>query len=62
MKSVFSIVVVGVVGFLATAFDPEREMWAPLIVSVVALLVFTRWPVRDDAGASVARPEHKKAA
>lgn len=50
MKSVFAVLGVGTLGFLATAFDPAREMWAPLIVSVVPLLAFMMWPVRDRAG------------
>ena len=61
MKFVFSVVAVGVVGLLATAFDPAREMWAPLIVTAVALRVFMLSLVRDAGGAAV-RPAHKKAA
>ena len=53
MKSILTVVVVGTLGFFATAFDPAREMWAPLIASVVPLLVFTMWPVRDDTGQAV---------
>lgn len=52
MKSVVAVLVVGTVGFFATAFDPAREMWAPLIVSAVPLLIFLMWPVRDDAVAA----------
>ncbi len=61
MKSVVAVSVVGTLGFFATAFDPAREMWAPLIVSVVPLLVFLMWPVRDGTGEAV-RPGHKTAA
>lgn len=61
MKPVFAVVAAGIVGFLATAFDPAREMWAPLIVSVVPLLVFMMWPVRENAASEV-RSEDKTAA
>lgn len=49
MKSVLAVSVVGTLCFLGTAFDPALEMWAPLIVSVVPLLVFMMWPARDPA-------------
>jgi hypothetical protein len=61
MKSIVAVVVVGTVGFFATAFDPSREMWAPLIVSVVPILVFIMWPVSAEASAD-APTVHKKAA
>lgn len=61
MKSVFAVVLVGVLGFLATTFDPALENWGALIVSVVPLLVFLMWPVRDDAEEAL-RSAHKKAA
>jgi len=61
MKSVLAVSVVGILGFFGTAFDPAREMWAPLIVACVPLLVFTMWPVRDDSGETV-RSAHKTAA
>ena len=62
MKSIVAVVVVGIIGFVATAFNPaqEMEMWAPLIVSLVPLLVFMMWPVRDEAAATGSG--HKKAA
>ncbi|MSO30859.1 MAG: hypothetical protein EXQ48_07950 [Acidobacteria bacterium] len=50
MKSVFVVLGVGTLAFFAAEFDPAREMWAPLIVSVVPLLAFMMWPVRDRAG------------
>ena len=61
MKSVVAVSVAGSLGFLATAFDPALEMWAPLIVSVVPVLVFMMWPVRDHGG-EPARSAHKTAA
>ena len=61
MKSVLAVSVIGVLGFLGTAFDPALEMWAPLIVASVPLLVFTMWPVRDPA-VETAPSAHKTAA
>ena len=49
MKSVLAVSVIGMLGFLGTAFDPALEMWAPLIVACTPLLAFIMWPVRDDA-------------
>jgi hypothetical protein len=49
MKSVFAVVVVGIIGFALTAFNPAQEMWAPLIVALVPLLAFMLWPVREEA-------------
>ena len=61
MKSVFAVAVVGSLGFLATAFNPAREMWAPLIVAVVPLLVFMMWPVRDPAAKADGQAQNKAA-
>ena len=62
MKAVVAVLVIGMLGFFATAFNPAREMWAPLIVAVVPLLVFMMWPVRDPAANAVAPAQKKKAA
>ena len=61
MKSVFAVVLVGILGFVATLFDPALEMWGPLIVSVVPILVFMMWPVRDDTEEAL-RSAHRKVA
>ena len=49
MKAVLAVSIIGTLAFLGTNFDPALEMWAPLIVSCVPLLVFLMWPVRDPA-------------
>ena len=49
MKAFVAVAVIGVLGFAATVFDPAREMLAQLILSVVPLLLFMMWPVRDEA-------------
>ena len=61
MKSVVAVVVVGAIGFFATAFDSAQEMWAPLFVVLTPLMAFLLWPVRDRADEG-ARPAHKAAA
>ena len=61
MKSVVAVVVVGAIGFFATAFDPAQEMWAPLFVSLTPLMAFLLWPVREKADGA-AQPAHKAAA
>ena len=49
MKSVIAVSIVGILGFVGTAFDPALEMWAPLIVACVPLMVFIMWPDRGAA-------------
>jgi hypothetical protein len=61
MKSVIAVAAVGIVGFLATAFDSGLEMWAPLIVWSALLLAFLMWPFREDTG-KAGRAVHKTAA
>jgi hypothetical protein len=61
MKSIVAVVCLGTVGFFATAFDPAREMWAPLIVSMVPILVFMMWPVRDQGDQHVRATQRKAA-
>jgi hypothetical protein len=61
MKSIAAVVGIGVVSFFATAFDPGREMWAPLIAWMVPILVFMMWPVRDQADRDVRTTQRKAA-
>ena len=61
MKSVVAVSAVGIVGFFATAFNSTLEMWAPLIVAAVPVLVFMMWPVRDHTAKSVRTAQPKAA-
>ena len=62
MKAILAVSIVGILGFLGTAFDPAREMWAPLIVAWAPLLVFMMWPVRDGADVATRSSADRKAA
>ncbi len=61
MKSIAAVVVVGIIGFALTAFDPTLEMWAPLIASLVPLMAVVMWQARDEAAGEL-RSAPKKAA
>jgi hypothetical protein len=61
MRPVLAVSVVGALCFLGTAFDPALEMWAPLIVLSVPLLVFTMWPVDEAASTEPTQSTGKSA-
>jgi hypothetical protein len=56
MTAAVVVLVVGVIGGLATELVPALEMWTPLILSIAGVLAFMLWLPRDgDATRRAAR-------
>jgi hypothetical protein len=61
MKSIAVMVLFGMIGFVATAFNPKQEMWAPLIVALVPLMAFVMWPGREETAKGIDKAPRKAA-